>query len=294
MALPEMTYVRAKSLDEACKYASENSARTAVMAGGTDVILQTKELVLQNMGIDTLLDIKEIPGLNRLDFVEGEGLKIGSLTKLYDIQSSEIVKEHIPAVADAAHYVASPQVRRKGTMAGNICNASPSADTASILLAMNAVIKTHSVKGDREIPMSEFFQGFKKTAIDKEAGEIVTEIDIPELKKGEGSAYFKHAIRKAMDLAIIGVAAWVHMDGNKIEDVRLAVGGAAITPIRLPEAEAILKGNELSDELLEKAGVKASQEISPISDVRASAEYRTDMVRVYTKRAVNKAVETMR
>lgn len=294
MALPEMTYVRAKSLDEACKYASENSARTAVMAGGTDVILQTKELVLQNMGIDTLLDIKEIPGMNRLDFVEGEGLKIGSLTKLYDIQSSEIVKEHIPAVADAAHYVASPQVRRKGTMAGNICNASPSADTASILLAMNAVIKTHSVKGDREIPMSEFFQGFKKTAIDKEAGEIVTEIDIPELKKGEGSAYFKHAIRKAMDLAIIGVAAWVRMDGNKIEDVRLAVGGAAITPIRLPEAEAILKGNELSDELLEKAGVKASQEISPISDVRASAEYRTDMVRVYTKRAVNKAVETMR
>ncbi len=294
MALPEMTYVRAKSLDEACKYASENSARTAVIAGGTDVILQTKELVLQNMGIDTLLDIKEIPGLNRLDFVEGEGLKIGSLTKLYDIQSSEIVKEHIPAVAYAAHYVASPQVRRKGTMAGNICNASPSADTASILLAMNAVIKTHSVKGDREIPMSEFFQGFKKTAIDKEAGEIVTEIDIPELKKGEGSAYFKHAIRKAMDLAIIGVAAWVRMDGNKIEDVRLAVGGAAITPIRLPEAEAILKGNELSDELLEKAGVKASQEISPISDVRASAEYRTDMVRVYTKRAVNKAVETMR
>ena len=97
-----------------------------------------------------------------------------------------------------------------------------------------------------------------------------------------------------MDLAIIGVAAWVRMDGNKIEDVRLAVGGAAITPIRLPEAEAILKGNELSDELLEKAGVKASQEISPISDVRASAEYRTDMVRVYTKRAVNKAVETMR
>ena len=287
MALPEMTYVRAKSLDEACKYASENSARTAVIAGGTDV-------VLQNMGIDTLLDIKEIPGLNRLDFVEGEGLKIGSLTKLYDIQSSEIVKEHIPAVAYAAHYVASPQVRRKGTMAGNICNASPSADTASILLAMNAVIKTHSVKGDREIPMSEFFQGFKKTAIDKEAGEIVTEIDIPELKKGEGSAYFKHAIRKAMDLAIIGVAAWVRMDGNKIEDVRLAVGGAAITPIRLPEAEAILKGNELSDELLEKAGVKASQEISPISDVRASAEYRTDMVRVYTKRAVNKAVETMR
>ena len=197
-------------------------------------------------------------------------------------------------MAYAAHYVASPQVRRKGTMAGNICNASPSADTASILLAMNAVIKTHSVKGDREIPMSEFFQGFKKTAIDKEAGEIVTEIDIPELKKGEGSAYFKHAIRKAMDLAIIGVAAWVRMDGNKIEDVRLAVGGAAITPIRLPEAEAILKGNELSDELLEKAGVKASQEISPISDVRASAEYRTDMVRVYTKRAVNKAVETMR
>lgn len=292
MALPEFDYVAVKSLQEASCLAKEKGNRGVLMAGGTDVILQLKEKQLGD--VDTVIDLKGIPQMDRLEFVEGEGLKVGSLVKLYRIQNDAVVREKMPAVAQAVHYVASSQIRRKGTMAGNICNASPSADTASILVAMDAKVKTYSADGGREIPIGDFFKGVKKTCLEKEKGEIVTEIDIPELKSGEGSAYFKHAVRKAMDLAIIGVAAWIRMDGKKVADCRIAMGGVGVTPLRAPKAERILMGQEISEELLEQAGVAASQECSPISDVRASAEYRADMVRVYTKRAVKKALETLK
>ena len=289
MALPAFDYVKVSSLEEASKLAAEKGDKAVLMAGGTDVILLIHEKAIP---ADTVIDIKGIPGLDEIRYVEGEGMRIGALVKLYDIQNSDIVKEKMPALSDASRYVASPQIRRKGTMVGNICNASPSADTASILVAMNAVVKVYNAEGEKEIPIDEFFKGVKKTAL--VPGDIVTGIFIPELNKGEGSAYFKHSVRKAMDLAIIGVGARIKMDGDKIADARVCMGGVGITPLRAKNAEQILIGNEITDELLEKAGAAASQECSPISDVRASAEYRTDMVRVYTKRAVRKAVETMK
>ena len=292
MALPEFNYVAAKTLEEASELVATQGSKCTVMSGGTDVIIQLKEHMLKDL--ETVVDLKTIPELNALEFVEGEGLKIGANTKLFAIQSSPVVNEKMPAVAQAAHYVASSQIRRKGTMVGNICNASPSADTAPILMAMNAKVKTFTKEGGREIAIDDFFVGLKKTALDKSKGELVTGLFIPELKSGEGSAYFKHAVRKAMDLAIVGVAAWVKMDGKKIADCRIAMGGVDLTTKRAKEAEKMLIGNELTEELLEKAAVMASTECHPISDVRASAEYRADMIRVYTKRAVNKAIETMK
>ena len=288
MTLPAFDYVRAGSLKEASELASEKGSKAILMAGGTDVILLMKAKAVP---ADTVIDIKEISDLDSIVFSEGEGMRIGALAKLFDIQTSDIVRQKMPALADAAHYVASAQIRRKGTMAGNICNASPSADTASILLAMDAKVKVYNNENEKEIPIGDFFKGVKKTCLEK--GDIVTEIFVPELKKGEGSAYFKHSVRKAMDLAIVGVAAWVKMDGNRVADCRIAMGGVGTTPLRAYSAEKILKGSELNDDLLEKAAVAASEECSPISDVRASAEYRKDMIRVYTKRAVKKAVETM-
>lgn len=288
MTLPAFDYVRAGSLKEASELASEKGSKAILMAGGTDVILLMKAKAVP---ADTVIDIKEISDLDSIVFSEGEGVRIGALAKLFDIQTSDIVREKMPALADAAHYVASAQIRRKGTMAGNICNASPSADTASILLAMDAKIKVYNNEIERDVPIGDFFKGVKKTCLEK--GDIVTEIFVPELKKGEGSAYFKHSVRKAMDLAIVGVAVWIKMDGDRVDDCRIAMGGVGITPLRAYSAEKILKGSELTDDLLEKAAEAASEECSPISDVRASAEYRKDMIRVYTKRAVKKAVETM-
>lgn len=290
MTLPNFEYLRAQNIEEASKLAAEFGSKCKVIAGGTDVIPLLKDRVIAP---DYIIDLKAIPGMDQLEFIPGQGLRVGALTKLYDIESSELVKKEMPAVADAAHYVASKQIRCKGTMAGNICNASPSADTASILLAMNAKVTAFSAKsGMREIKIGDFFKGVKKTAL--EPDEIVTEIMIPELKSGEGSAYFKHAVRKAMDLAIIGVASWVKMDGKKIADCRIVFGGAGTTPLRAKAAEQMLIGKEFSDDLLAEASVAAAGESKAISDVRASAEYRTDMVRVFTKRSFKKALETLK
>ena len=289
MALPKFDYYAPESLKEANEMAVKSPGRYVFMAGGTDVILLLKDGALPD--VDTVIDLKKIPELERLEFSDEEGLRVGALTKLYAIQNSPVVNEKMPAVADAAHFVASAQIRRKGTMAGNICNASPSADTAPILVAMNASVKVWGAKGERTIPIDEFFTGVKKTSLKKEEGEIVTEIDIPALKPGEGSAYIKHSVRKAMDLAIIGSGVWVKMDGSRVADCRIAMGGVAVTPMRAKKAEEFLIGKEASDENLAQAGQIASTECHPISDVRASAEYRTDMIRVFTKRALKKALE---
>ena len=292
MALPEFDYVAAKSLEEASQLMVSMGSECVVMSGGTDVILQIPKNV--ERGMKTVIDLKTIPGLTRLEYVDGEGLYVGANTKLFDILSSPVVLEKMPAVAQAAHYVGSNQVRRKGTMVGSICNASPTGDCGSILLAMKAQVKIVGPEGERTVGMDDFWTGFKKIAPDKLKGELVTEIFIPELKSGEGSAYFKHSVRKAMDLAIVGVAAWVRLEGKTVADCRIAVAGGDVTIVRAKAAEQMIIGRELTDELVEAVAVQAADEMHPRSSLRASAEYRHDMIRVYTKRAINKAVETMK
>lgn len=292
MALPEFDYVAAKSLEEASQLMVSMGSECVVMSGGTDVILQIPKNV--ERGMKTVIDLKTIPSLTRLEYVDGEGLYVGANTKLFDIQSSPVVLEKMPAVAQAAHYVGSNQVRRKGTMVGSICNASPTGDCGSILLAMKAQVKIVGPEGERTVGMDDFWTGFKRIAPDKLKGELVTEIFIPELKSGEGSAYFKHSVRKAMDLAIVGVAAWVKLEGKTVADCRIAVAGGDVTIVRAKAAEQMIIGRELTDELVEAVAAQAADEMHPRSSLRASAEYRHDMIRVYTKRAINKAVETMK
>lgn len=291
MTLPKFEYLAPQSIEEAGSLALELGERCRLMAGGTDVIAMLKDRVEKP---EYILDLKRIPGMDQLEYLPGRGLRIGALTKLRAIETSQLIREKLGAVAEAAHYVASTQIRHKGTMAGNICNASPSADTAPILLVLNATVKTFRAAPEqgREIPIGQFFTGVKKTTLTQ--GEIVTQIDIPDLQPGEGAAYFKHAVRKAMDLAIVGVAAWVKLDGRVCRDCRIALGGVAVTPIRAGEAERLLTGAEITPDLLERAGVAAAEGCKPISDVRASAEYRKDMVRVFTKRAIKKALETIK
>jgi carbon-monoxide dehydrogenase medium subunit len=231
--------------------------------------------------------------MNYLEYDDKDGLRIGALTKLRAIEMSAMVKAKNPAVAQAAKYVASTQVRAKGTMVGNICNASPSGDTAPTLIAQNAVVLVHGPDDKtRQIPAGEFFKGVKKTFLEK--GEVVTGIVVPPLAANEYAAYIKHSVRRAMDLAIVGVAAWLKMDGNKCVDCRIVLGAVATTPIRAPAAEKLLIGNAITDDLLSQAGIAAMNSCKPISDVRASAEYRSDMVRVFTKRSVKKALEGKR
>ena len=286
MVLPQFEYLAPKTIGEACNLFLELGSTARVMAGATDLISPMKDKVISP---EYIIDLKKIPGLDYLEYDDREGLKIGALTTLRTIETSPLVKEKNPAVAHAAKVVASTQIRTKGTMAGNICNASPSCDTAPNLLAQGAKILVQGPNKDRVIQIEDFFLGVKKTSL--EPGEIVTGIVIPPLAENERAAYIKHAVRKAMDLAIIGVAVKIKVEDGVCTDARIALGAVAATPVRAPGAEEALIGKELTDEVIVKASEEAMNSCHPISDIRASAEYRKDMIRVFTKRAIKQAME---
>ncbi|MGN1141972.1 MAG: FAD binding domain-containing protein [Oliverpabstia sp.] len=291
MVLPHFEYIVAQSLDEASNLLKELGPTAKIMAGATDLIIPMKDKAFQPEP-EYLIDIKNIPGLNQLEYSEKEGLKIGALTTLRNIEFSDLVKAVYPSVAYAAKSIASTQIRSKGTMVGNICNASPSCDSGPIVLATDATILYHGQDGDRKMKASEFFKGVKKTAL--EPGDIVTGIVFPPLKKNQKAVYIKHSVRKAMDLAIVGVAVVITVEENICTDASIALGAVATTPIRAPKAEQFLIGKELTPEIIDEAAQITMESCSPISDIRASKEYRSAMVRVFTKRALKKALEEIK
>lgn len=290
MVLPKFDYIAAQSLDEASNLLVELGPTARIMAGATDLVIPMKDHAVKPEP-EYLIDIKKLPDLDQLEYSEEEGLKIGALTTLRTIEHSPLVKQVNPAVAVAAKSIASTQIRAKGTMVGNICNASPSCDSGPIVLASDARILYHGQDGDREMKAGEFFKGVKKTAL--EPGDIVTAIVFPPLKKNQKAAYIKHSVRKAMDLAIVGVAVVITVEDGICTDARIAVGAVAATPIRTPKSETFLIGKKLTDEVIEEAAQLTMESCSPISDIRASKEYRSAMVKVFTKRAIKKALEEM-
>lgn len=290
MVLPQFDYYVAENLDDASRKAAELGAEARIMAGGTDLIIPMKDHAVKPEP-KCLIDIKRVKGLDGLEYSEEEGLKVGALTTLRTLEFSPLVKERYPAVAHAVKCIASTQIRAKGTMVGNICNASPSCDSGPIVVAGNAKIQVHGVQGDREIPAEEFFKGVKKTVL--EPGDIVTGIVFPPLADNQKAVYIKHAVRKAMDLAIVGVAVVLTVEDGICKDARIALGAVAATPIRAPKAEAVLIGKKLTDEVIEEAAQNAMDSCSPISDIRASKEYRSAMVKVFTKRAIKQALADM-
>ncbi|MDO4556941.1 MAG: xanthine dehydrogenase family protein subunit M, partial [Lachnospiraceae bacterium] len=236
MILPQFDYLVAQSLDEACNLQAELGPTARIMAGATDLIIPMKDHAVDPVP-EYLIDIKKLKDLDYLEYDEKEGLKVGALTTLRTLEMSPLVKEKYPAVATAAKSIASTQIRAKATMVGNICNASPSCDSGPILLASDAKILYHGLDGDREMKAQEFFKGVKKTGL--EPGDIVTGIHFPPLAKNQRAVYIKHAVRKAMDLAIVGVAAVITVENEICTDARIAVGAVATTPIRIPDAEAM-------------------------------------------------------
>lgn len=290
MVLPHFDYLVAESLEEASNTLAELGPTARVMAGATDLIIPMKDHAIRPEP-EYLIDIKKLKGLDDLSYDEKEGLKIGALTTLRRIERSALVKEKYPAVAAAAKSIASTQIRAKGTMAGNICNASPSCDSGPILLAADATVVVHGLEGERKIKATDFFKGVKKTSL--EPGDIVTHLIFPPLAPNQKAVYIKHAVRKAMDLAIVGVAVVLTAENGVCKEAKIALGAVAATPIRVPKAEGFLAGKALTNEVIEEAAQIAMDSCSPISDIRASKEYRSAMVRVFTKRAIKKALEEM-
>jgi CO/xanthine dehydrogenase FAD-binding subunit len=285
--LPKFDYRMPKTVKEALALLSQKGrGKVKVFAGGTDLIPKLRSREVEAPEI--LVDLKGIPRMDYIQYDAKKGLKIGSLTTISSIENSPIVKEKFGVLAEAAHSIASPQVRNKGTIAGNICNAVPSADSAPSLLTLEARLKLVSLKGERMVKIEDFFTGPNETVLS--GREILREIQVPPLPAKSKGVYLKLSPRSAMDLAIVGVAVVVILEDGICKDIRVALGAVAPTPIRVKKAEDILRGQRVSDVLIEKVAEVASREARPIDDHRASAEYRREMVAILVRRAIKEVV----
>ena len=241
---------------------------------------------------DFVINIKKIPGMDSLRFNEKDGLRLGALVTMRQVEISPVIREKYPALRQSVSEVGSIQIRNRATLAGNICRASPSADTLPPLIADRASAKIFGPDGERVIPLEEFFTGPGKTLL--KSNEILTSIIVPPPAPFTGSAYIKLGRRKAMELATVGVAVTLTLAGRTCRDIRIALGAVAPTPIRAKRAEAVMLGQPFDEDHIETAAQTAMEECRPISNVRGSADYRREMVKVLTRRAIQQAAELIR
>ncbi|TFZ01295.1 FAD binding domain-containing protein [Ramlibacter rhizophilus] len=257
----------------------------AILAGGTDLLVQIKEHVRQPARV---IDIKRIPGMDEFAFDAKEGLRLGALVTTRAVETSPLAQRHYASLARAATDFASIQVRHRATVVGNVCRASPSADTLPPLVADGAELVIHGPGGERRCRVEDFCLGPGRTAL--QAGEIVTQLRVPAPPPGTGKVYIKHGRRAQMELATVGVAVTLTLREGCCERVSIVLAAVAPTPLRARAAEALLQGKAPTPERFERAAEAAAAESRPIADVRASAEYRRDMVRVLTRRALEQAL----
>jgi len=281
-------YIAPASLDEAIRFLSEHGGAAKILAGGTDLTVRMKE---RSVTPEYVVDLKRIPGLAGISCDESDGLRIGALTAIRDVERSEEIGRIFPMLAEGAGSIGSVQVRNRATIGGNLCNAAPCADTAPPLLCLNAAAKIAGPEGERVAPLDEFFVGPGESILSE--SEILTEIHVPSPSSRMGGAYARHTTRRAMDIAVVGVGAAIGLrSGDGVcEDVRIVLGSAAPTPLRAQKAEGSLWGRALTDELIREAGEIAAEEARPIDDVRGSAWFRKEIVKVLVRRMLTCAWE---
>ncbi len=271
------------SLQEAGRLMRENGPGGRFLAGGTDLVIAMKE---KGLVPKYVVDLKRIAGLSGIR-EQGDGsIAIGALTTMRDIETSSLITKKYPFLSQSAAEVGSIQIRNRATIGGNMANATPSADVAPSLIALNATAKITGANGDRTVALEEFFRGPGQTVMGTD--EILTEITIPKTGSRLVGEYIKFSPREMMDLAYVGVAVAYNLghSDKKCDGVRIVLGAVAPTPIRARRAEAALEGQVLTDALAEKVGHIAAKEAKPISDVRSSADYRRAMVGAMTTRAL--------
>ncbi len=287
MSLPKFEYLAPRTVDEVCSLLTQYKEKARVIAGGTDVLVGMKE---REMVPQYLVGLKGIADLDYIEYDEIYGLRIGALASNQSIADSAVIQQRFGILARAAALIGTPQIRNMGTIGGNLCNAAPSADTASPLVALGAIVKLASRNGERTVPLEKFFAGPGETVLQPD--EVLTEIQVPKPPPGTVGAYLKLFPRGGVDIAAVGVASWLTLgEDNTCRDARIVLGAVAPTPMRAKGAEVAIKGTKMEDKAIEEAAQTASEEARPISDVRGSAEYRREMVKVLTRRALKQSLE---
>jgi carbon-monoxide dehydrogenase medium subunit len=248
------------------------------IAGGTDVMVRIKH---RQLNPEALISLRSIAGLDKIEI--GRVTRIGSMTTIADLLGHLGLAERFPALARAARELGSVQIRNVATVGGNLCNASPCADTALPLLVYDARVELSRRDGAREVPLDKFFVGPGATCM--QPGEIMTAILI-DTPSSKSRASFQKKGRVKMDIAVASLAFRAELDGDTVKKPRVAAGSVAPVPLRLGSVEKILDGQKMDPELISKAEEAARNEVAPISDVRASADYRRHLIGVYLGRAL--------
>jgi carbon-monoxide dehydrogenase medium subunit len=285
--LPSFSLHRPKTLREALGLMRELEEAKPI-AGGTDLLLLLRGGACKAKHLVDLSLIEELRHIRE----EGDQIYIGATTTHSQLQRSPLIAEKVPALREACTRIGSVQIRNLGTVGGNLCNASPAADTAPPLLVLDSTVEIASHAGSRSIPLVELFAGPKLNSL--QPFELLTEIRFPVLPKGAGMSFQRLGRRKGCTLSVVNAAAYLELDGDTCHQVLLALGAVAPTPLRMKDAEEMLKSRRISQRLIEEAASTCYKHVSPVDDVRASAEYRREMSHVLMRRTLNEAWDRAR
>jgi CO/xanthine dehydrogenase FAD-binding subunit len=289
--MKKFDYYAPATVEEALSILKQKGPGGKLLAGGTDLLVQTKEGGRTPAYVVSLRRLKELHGI---EYDTQWGLRVGALAEMAAVAAHPVVRQRYGALADGADIVGSVQTRNMATIGGNLCNAAPSADTIPALVVHAAAARIAHENGRREVPVEEFCTGPGRTVMHPQ--EVLLDVFLPKTGPRTGSAYARQTPRKEMDIAVVGVAVLVTLepDADVVRDARVCLGAVAPTPIRSKQAEAALEGNAPTEEVLARAGAGAAADARPISDVRGTAAFRRYLCDVLTRRMVRLAVERAR
>jgi CO/xanthine dehydrogenase FAD-binding subunit len=265
--LSSFEYHAPGNVSEAVKLLDEHGNEAMILAGGTDLVPKMKQAILKPRHVVNLKRIPELAGIRE----EAEHIRIGAITRIRDLERSIIVKEKLPLLHEAVSAIGSVQIRNMATVGGNICNASPAADSAQALVALGTEANIAGPKGERKVELESFFAGPGRTVLGR--GELLASLAVPYPGEGSRCAFIKLG-RTSLDLATVSIAVNARMKKENVESIRVVMGAVAPTPLRLKNVEQSLLKKRLTVDSIEEAGRLVSESIKPITDIRGTAEYR--------------------
>jgi len=275
-------YINATSIDEVLQTLKDKGERARIVAGGTDLILELERGV--RTGIETIIDVTRIPHLDQITIDEDGVIHLGPLVTHNHCVESKLIREWAYPLARAAWEVGAPQIRNRSTVAGNLITASPANDTITPLMALGASVTLQSVNGSRSLALKDFYTGVRKTVM--QADEMLLDISFPAMETTQRGTFIKLALRRAQAISIIDAAIILNLEADSVQSASITLGAVAPTIIHAPEAEQYLAGKKLTDDIIEEAARLTMNSCKPIDDIRGSAAYRSEMVRVCTARGL--------
>ena len=284
--MPNIELLQPVSLEEAIAYLSTHAGETKILSGGTALVIMLKNRLISPASLVSLGHLKQLRSVRH---EPGVGLRIGALTTIREVETSPMVREKNPTLAQTFGEVGNIRVRNAATVGGNLSEADYASDPPCLLVALRARVKAKSVRGEREIPVTQLFKGFYETALAPD--EIMTELIVPDPAPGSRSAYLKYISRSSEDRPCVGMAAVVESEADgRCKELRLVAGAVAEIPQEIESAEAMARGKHLTHPLIEEIAEAYAAGIEPLADLRGSSWYRKQVIRVMARRAIQQVM----